>query len=251
MNGLARLARYLVVLSIALGSISAQADRLRVAVASNFRPVMTELAPGFEAGTGHELSISYGSTGKHFAQIINGAPFDLFLAADVERPARLEAEGYAIAGSRTTYAIGRVVLWSPVEGLFEDGEPILQRGDFRFLAIANPEIAPYGRAAEQVMRRLGVWHSLQSRTVRGESIGQAFAHVQSGNAELGFVAASQLAGSRAFNSGSVWVVPEALYDPIEQQAVLLKDSRPGRDFLEFLRGELAAEVIRRHGYEPP
>lgn len=246
---LAPLARWLSAALLGLYSQLLVADRLQVAVASNFKPAMEVLAQAFEDATGHDLAVSYGSTGKHYAQILNGAPFELFLAADVEHPRRLEAEGMAFSGSRFTYAMGKLVLWSPQPGLGHDGQRLLEEGKFRFLAIANPKTAPYGRAAEQALRRLGLWDTLQPRIVRGENIGQAFAHVQSGNAELGFVAWSQLAG-RA-QQGSTWMVPQDHYEPIEQQAVLLKDSDAARAFLAFLRSEVAVAVIRAHGYSLP
>lgn len=230
---------------------AAEADRLHAAVASNFQPAMVVLARDFERQSGHQLTLSYGSTGKHYAQIVNGAPFDVFLAADVERPRRLESDGLAVTGSRFTYAVGKLVLWSPRPGRFEDGAKALAEGDFRFLAIANPRTAPYGLAAQQVLGNLGRWESLQSRIVRGGNIGQTFAYVKSGNAELGFVALSQLAGLDESDRGSTWAVPDELYVSIEQQAVLLADREAARAFLDFLRSEPAAAVIRLHGYSRP
>lgn len=224
------------------------AEELRVAVASNFKPVMEALAHDFESATGHQVSASYGSTGKHYAQILNGAPFDAFLAADAERPALLEANGISVPGSRFTYAIGQLVLWAPGRSLREDGQGVLEAGEFRFLAIANPVTAPYGRAADQVLRRLGLIGALQGRIVRGENVGQTFAFVQTGNAELGFLAMSQVIDD---DSGEPWVVPEALYEPIEQQAVLLNEREAARAFLAFLRDEAALEVIRKMGYQTP
>lgn len=249
--GLARLARWFFPALIGLLPAAAAADRLRLAVASNFRPAMVLIAGEFEAREGHELSVSYGSSGKHYAQIVNGAPYDIFLAADAEYPRRLEYEGIAVAGSRLTYAIGKLVLWSPVEGLFEDGRAVLAQGDFRFLAIANPATAPYGLAARQTMERLGVWEELGSRIARAENVGQAFAWVRSGNAELGFVALSQLKDTQQSGGDSRWLVPEDLHDPIEQEAVLLRDSPAARGFLDFLRGDRAISVIRRLGYGLP
>lgn len=225
-------------------------DRLQVAVASNFRPAMEVLAREFEDRTGRRLSTSYGSTGGHYAQIINGAPFEVFLAADVERPRRLEAEGFGIPGSRFTYAIGKLVLWSPHD-CFPDGAQALAEGDFRFLAVANPRTAPYGAAAEQALRRLGAWNELQDRIVRAENIAQAFGYVKSGNADLGLVAFSQLVSLGAPEEGTTWRVPQHLYDPIEQQAIRLTDTEAARAFVEFLRSERAAAVIRARGYELP
>ncbi len=247
----ARLARYFLAVLAGLLPPSAAAERIQVAVASNFKPVMEALTPVFTANTGHELAVNYGSTGKHFAQIVNGAPFDLFLAADVERPRRLEADGFAIAGSRFTYAVGNLVLWSPDPDRFEDGAQALAEGDFRFLAVANPRTAPYGLAAEQTLKNLGLWDRLQRRIVRAESVGQAFAFTRSGNAQFGFVALSQVAGLDGPGRGSSWVVPRNLYQPIEQQAVLLADKDEARAFLAFMRGQRAADVICAHGYALP
>jgi len=250
-SGLARLARWLPAALLGLLSPCIPAETAQVAVASNFRPAMAVLAREFQRHSGHELALSYGSTGKHYAQVVNGAPFHLLLAADAERPRRLEAKGLAVAGSRFTYAVGTLVLWSPDPSRFEDGARALAGGDFRFLAIANPQTAPYGLAAEQVMRRLGVWEAWQGRIVRGENVGQAFAYVKSGNAELGFVALSQVTGLEAIGRGALWVVPAELHEPIEQQAVLLIDGEAARAFLAFLRGEQAAAVIQAHGYALP
>lgn len=251
MSGPGRPAGCLLLALLGLLPSPAAADRLQLAVASNFKTTMEVLVADFESIAGAELSVSYGSTGKLYAQIVHGAPFDAFLAADLERPRRLEAEGLAVAGTRFTYSIGKLVLWSPRPGLFDDGAKWLIEGNFRFLAIANPGTAPYGLAAEQTLQRLGLWDTLQSRIVRGENIGQAFAYVQSGNAEVGFIAFSQLAGLDAVDEGSIWNVPEALHEPIAQQAVLLTDTEAARAFLAFLRGDKAAAVIRSHGYGLP
>lgn len=245
------LARYFLAVLTGLLPPSAAAERVQVAVASNFKPAMEALTLVFTANTGHELAVNYGSTGKHFAQIVNGAPFDLFLAADAERPRRLEADGFAVAGTRFTYALGKLVLWSPDPDRFEGGAQALAEGDFRFLAVANPRTAPYGLAAEQTLRNLALWDRLQRRIVRAESVGQAFAYVRSGNAQLGFVALSQVAGPDGPTRGSSWVVPCNLYQPIEQQAVLLADKDAARAFLAFVRGERAADLIRAHGYAVP
>lgn len=241
---------WLIAAVLLLAPVNLHADPLRVAVASNFKPAMEALIAPFERRSGHDVAVSYGSTGKHYAQIINGAPFDVFLAADVERPARLEEEGVAVAGSRFTYAVGTLVLWSPGGLAGGDGRAILEAGEFRFLAVANPAIAPYGRAAEQTLRGLGLWEHHQARIVRGENIGQAYAFVRSGNAELGFVAGSQLVGEQGLAQTN-WVVSAELYDPIEQQAVRLTDSGSARAFLEFLRSPDATAVIRSYGYSTP
>ncbi len=226
------------------------AQELRVAVAANFLSSLKSLAAMFEAAEGVRVVPVAGSTGKLYAQIRNGAPIDLFLAGDVQRPARLEAEGLTVEGSRHTYARGRLVLWSPRPG-YVQGSNTLEEGEFRHLSIANPRTAPYGAAAAVALRRLGLWERLQERLVRGESVNQAFQFVASGSAELGLVAASQLAG----REGSAWPLPESLYPPIEQQVVLL--ARSGENpaavrFLDFLLHDPAADaLIRAAGYDRP
>jgi molybdate transport system substrate-binding protein len=237
----------LVAAAIALAP-GARAAAATIAVAANFADPAMALAERFEAATGHDLVLVFGSTGKLYAQIRNGAPFDALLAADVERPRRLEAEGAAVAGTRFTYAVGTLVLWSPREGLVDAGGAVLRDGGYRFVAIANPDLAPYGAAARQVLERLGLWSALRPRLVRGESIGQAFQFVSTGNAELGFVALSQLDGSRRSRSGSRWVVPGEMHEPIEQQAVRLSDHPAAVAFLEFIRSEPARSLIAAYGY---
>lgn len=226
-----------------------RADEVRVAVAANFAPVLSQLATPFREATGHRMLISSGSSGKLYAQIAQGAPFDVLLSADVERPRRLEAQGLAVAGSRFTYARGRLVLWSPTPGAVDPRGDVLRRGDFKRLALANPRIAPYGAAAQDVLRALGLWETLRARFVQGEDIGQTFQFVRTGNAELGFVAWAQVKAQG--KTGSSWLVPEALHRPIEQQAVLLvraRDKKGARAFVDFLRSQAAREVIARAGY---
>lgn len=227
------------------------AAEIRIAVASNFRPAAEALKRPFESISGDRLTFMFGSTGKHYAQIVNGAPFDVFLAADTERPSRLEREGLIVSGSRFTYAIGKLVLWSPRPGFVDETGSILERGDFHHLAIANPQLAPYGLAARQVLQARGLWERLSGRLVRGENIAQTYQFVESGNAELGFVAWSQVKRPDAPIGGSFWLVPQELYQPIEQQAVLLKDSRAGRAFMHFMHGGQALKIIRDHGYAVP
>jgi molybdate transport system substrate-binding protein len=230
---------------------TAAADEIRVAVASNFSETLQVIAARFEQASGHRVILLTGSTGKHYAQIRNGAPFDLFFAADAARPQRLEAEGAAVSGSRFTYAEGRLLLWSPDPDLVDAEAAVLRSGSFRHLAIANPKLAPYGKAAREVLTAMGLWDALQDRMVRGENIGQTFQFVASGNAELGFVAASQVLRPGQGVPGSLWEVPRALYSPIEQQAVLLRDSPAGRALLAFLRSGEIRELIRRSGYDTP
>lgn len=229
----------------------AMTDEIRVAVASNFSAAIREIAGLFEQESGHRVIPVFGSTGKHYAQIRHGAPFDAFFAADAERPKRLENEGVARPGSRFTYAVGKVVLWSPDATAVDKQGKVLSSGDFRYLALANPKLAPYGKAAEQVMRARGVWGALRGRMVRGENIGQTFQFVNSGNAELGFVANSQIKRPGDTIKGSYWEPPQSLYSPIEQQAVLLKDNGIAREFLDFVKGGKAREIIQGYGYDAP
>lgn len=229
----------------------AAAAEVLVAVASNFADVAAALAVRFEAATGHAVVLSPGSTGRHFTQIKGGAPFAVFLAADAERPQRLEAEGLAVAGSRFTYAVGRLVLWSPRPGLVDADGAVLAAGSFAHLAIANPELAPYGQAAREALAALGLWDGLAPRLVRGENIAQAYQFVAGGAAELGFVALSQVRRPDRTAAGSLWEVPEGLHAPIVQQAVLLRDEPAARAFLEFLRGDEARAVIAAYGYGAP
>ena len=223
-----------------------------VAVAANFAEVVERLEADFERDGRHTLTFVAGSTGKLYAQIVHGAPFDAFLAADQERPELLEREGLAVAGSRFTYATGRLTLWSREPGrVGSDGAATLRRGGFRLLAIANPELAPYGAAARQTLEKLGLWSSLGGKIVMGETIGQAHAMVASGNAELGFVALSSVISPRNQLPGSRWDVPAELYEPIRQDAVLLKraaGNAAARGFLEYLRGAEARALIESYGY---
>ena len=239
------------VLVLASGTDPLRADQFRVAVASNFSDAIKAAADVFEKETGHQVILIFGSTGKHYAQIRNGAPFEAFFAADARRPELLEAEGVAQPGSRFTYAVGKVVLWSPDPDLVDAGVDILADGAFRHLAMANPKLAPYGKAAEEVMRKKGVWDNLRTRTVRGENIGQTFQFVQSGNAELGFVALSQIRKPGMAIPGSFWRPPQALYTPIVQQAVLLRENPAARQFLAFMQEDAAVKIIERYGYDVP
>ncbi len=236
-----------------LGLVSgcSPAEEVRIAVASNFSGAIREIATDFREATGQEVRPVFSSTGKHFAQITNGAPFAAFLAADVERPRLLEERGVAVPGSRFTYALGTLVLWSPTEGFIDGDGKVLQGTDFRFLAVASPKLAPYGAAARQVLEHMGIWEELQPKIVRGENIAQTFQYVASGNAELGFVAASQLEGSGRAHAGSRWLVPDEMHDPIAQQAVLLREDPVARAFLAYLKSEEARAVMLAHGYRLP
>lgn len=231
--------------------LPAHAGTVRVAVAANFSAPMKAIAADFERATGHHAGLSFGSTGKFYAQIRNGAPFDVFLAADDETPARLERDGGAVPGSRFTYAVGALVLWSARPDLVDARGEVLGRGGFERLAIANPRLAPYGAAAWEVMERLGVLDRVRSRLVQGENIAQTWQFVQSGNAELGFVAASQVIQDGRLVTGSAWRVPAQLHAPIRQDAVLLHAGRgnvAAEALLAYLRSEPALARIRAHGY---
>lgn len=229
-----------------------RADEALVGVATNFAEVMEQLEARFEQHSGHDLTVVAGSTGKLYAQITNGAPFDVFLAADRERPRLLEERGLAVDGTRLTYAVGRLVLWSPeATRISADGADTLRNGDFRRLAMANPALAPYGAAARQTLEALGLYERLGDRLVLGENIGQAFAMVATANAELGFVALSYVTSARNEIPGSRWDVPQEYYTPIRQDAVLLERGT-GNDaaaaLLRWLREDEARAIIERFGY---
>lgn len=241
----------LLLLFTLLSGATANADELRVAVASNFAPVLERLAPLFEQVSGHLLVISPGATGRHYTQIVNGAPFDVFLAADVERPRLLEERGLAVADSRQVYAQGALVLWSRTEQLVDGSADVLFSDTFQRLALANPRLAPYGAAAREVLEMLDLWQALAPRVVQGENINQTLQFVASGNAELGFIARSQWLEIDPQRQGSYWEVPAALHAPIAQAAVLLRDSPAGRALLDFLRGTAAVELITAAGYTLP
>lgn len=228
----------------------AQADEVRIAVATNFSAAMDALIAVFERETGHTVLVSKGSSGSHYAQIKNGAPFEAFFSADAERPELLEREHIAVAGSRFLYAVGRLALWSPSSDYVDVDGNVLETGDYRHLAIANPALAPYGAAAREVLLARGLWDDVQVRLVRGQDIGQAYSFVATGNAELGFVALAQIENPASAPIGSYWLVPETLHEPIEQQAVLLRDTPGAREFVAFVRSAVARSIIRRYGYGP-
>lgn len=240
----------LVVLAVAVPT-AGRTDSIHVAVASNFSEPAKELVARFEQANGHQVVLVAGSTGKHYAQIKHGAPFAAFLAADRERPELLEREGVGIAGSVFIYAVGRLALWSPATDVVAAGGEVLRTGRFEHLAIANPRLAPYGAAAQQVLTQMGLWDALQPRLVMGENIAQTYHFVQSGNAELGLVALSQIKRPNAVVAGSVWEIPATMHEPIAQAAVLLDDNPVARAFLEFLRSDEAKALIRGYGYDVP
>jgi molybdate transport system substrate-binding protein len=237
-------------LSLIFGHGQLLAAEVSVAVAANFTDATRDIVPLFEKATGHTAKVSFGSTGKLYSQIENGAPFEVFLAADTKRPIKAEKEGLAAPGNRFVYAKGKLVLWGVEKGLFGNGVNYLKNSKFQHLALANPKTAPYGLAARQVLEHLGLWPQLQSKLVRGESIAQTFQFVATGNAETGFVAFSQVKAWQG-DTGSSWVVPTTYYDPIDQAAVLLKKgtSNPAAQaFVHFLKSDAARKVIESYGY---
>jgi len=241
-------------LGLALVSGAAQAAEVAVAVAANFAEPMQRLAQRFEAASGHRVALSVGSTGKLYSQIVAGAPFDVLLAADTERPERLEREGVAVAGSRLTYAVGQLVLWSPKPGVVDGDGAVLASDRFQRLAIANPRLAPYGEAAMAVLRHRGLAERLAPKLATGDSLAQAYQFVATGNAEIAFIARSQVQSPGLPAEGSVWVVPQALYPEIRQDAVLLTRGAANPAALalmQFLRGREARDLIAAHGYGLP
>lgn len=248
------LKKQLIIAALLWLAASAHAAEVKVAVAANFAQPFKDIAADFEKDTGHKLKLSQGATGKFYAQICNGAPFDVLLSADDETPARLVKEGKAVAGTQFTYAIGRLVLWSPDASLVDEGGGVLKTDRFRHLAIANAKVAPYGQAAVQTMQKLGLLTKLEPRVVQGESITQAFQFVSSGNAQLGFVAMSQVWEDGKLKSGSAWVVPDQMYAQLKQDAVLLnpgKGSAAAASLLDYLQSDKAKKIIGRYGYRLP
>lgn len=232
-----------------------QAEPLTIAVASNFVVPAREIVKAYSETSGHAARISSGSTGKLYAQIVNGAPFDVFLAADAARPAQLEQDGLGVPGSRFTYAIGALTLWSADARLSDEGclQALQNLGDRR-LAIANPKTAPYGRAAEEFLRGEQLWDSVAPQLVYGENISQVLHFVATGNASLGLIAASQAVDSRLPEASCRWPVPASSHAPLEQQAILLRagpEADAGRGFLEYLQGAASRAAIEAHGYTVP
>lgn len=233
-------------------SLAVHAAEVQVAVAANFAGPIKIIAADFEKASGHKLVVSTGATGKFYAQIQSGAPFDVFLSADDETPARLEKEGAAIAASRFTYAIGKLALWSARPGYVDAGGEVLRSGSFAHIALAAPKLAPYGAAAVETLAKLGLLSQLEPKFVQGESIAQTFSFISTGNAELGFVALSQVWEDGRLKSGSAWIVPAALHSPIRQDAVLLaraRDNAAATAFMSFLKSDGAKAVIRAFGYD--
>jgi molybdate transport system substrate-binding protein len=242
-------------LMLALASVHllalAHAGEVTVAVAANFTAPMQKIAQAFEQDTGHKALLAFGSTGKFYAQIKNGAPFAVLLAADDETPERLEKEGLTVAGSRFTYATGRLALWSKTPNLVDDKGEVLRSNRFEKLAIADPKLAPYGAAAMEVIHKLGVQPKVTPKLVQGESIGQTYQFISTENAQLGFVALSQIFLDGRIAQGSAWVVPQSMHTSLKQDAVLLshgKDNTAAHALLKYLQADKAKTIIRQYGY---
>ena len=233
-------------------SFTASADTVQVAVAANFTAPMQQIAADFEKDTGHKAVLSFGATGKFYAQITNGAPFEVFLSADDETPAKLEKELLIAPHSRFTYAIGTLVLWSAQAGYIDAKGDVVKNGDFKHLSIANPKTAPYGTAAVEALKKLGAFERVEARIVQGENIAQAHQFVATGNAELGFVALSQVYKDGKVTSGSAWIVPSNLYAPIRQDAAILAKglhNPAAKALADYLKTDKARAVIKSYGYE--
>lgn len=242
------------VLSFGTLAYSARAGELNVAVAANFTAPMKRIAVLFEEESGHKVKLSFGSSGKLTSQIIQGAPFDVFLAADEKYPELLERKGLADKETRFVYALGKLVLWSAKPGLVGDGGAVLGKDDFGRLAYADPELAPYGLAAKETLKSMGLWDKLQGKLVTGENIGQAYQFVASGNAGVGFIALSQITRDGKVEHGSWWIVPADKYSPIRQCAVRLtaaRDKAAAKVFFDYLKRKKTMAIIRSFGYGLP
>ena len=249
---LAKIHGFLCLLFLTICSATSGAEEVHIAVAANFLGTLNEIVSHFERDTGHTAVISSGSSGRLYAQIKNGAPFDVFFSADVMRPRLMEEEGLAVQGSRFTYVVGRLTLWSPGPTMIEEnGKSMLLSDNVEHVAIANPKTAPYGAAAKEVLQALGLWEPIQDRLVRGENIGQTFHFVFSKNAQLGFVALSQVLGHKVNGAGRRWDVPMHLHAPLRQQAVLLHNGQHNEvahAFLDYVKGATSRNIIERFGY---
>lgn len=228
------------------------AEEVVVAVAANFTAPMKQIAADFEKDTGHKAQLAFGATGKFYAQIGNGAPFEVLLSADDSTPAKLATEGSAVAGTTFTYATGRLVLWSARPGFVDDKGEVLKTGEFKHVSIANPKLAPYGAAAVEALTALKLIEAVQPKFVQAENIGQAHQFIASGNAEIGFIALSQVMKDGKLGAGSAWIVPASLHQPIRQDAALLakgKDKPAAAALLQYLKGDKARATIKSFGYD--
>lgn len=235
----------LALLAFSLPAVASAKD-IQVAVAANFTEAAKEVASAFEKKTGNHVVLSFGPSGGFYSQIQQGAPFDAFLSADAERPTKLEAEGLGIKGTRFVYAYGTLVLWSATPGFVDNKGAVIAKGKFEHLSIADPASAPYGVAAVEYLKKRGLYDAVAPKIVKGSSIAQAFGFIDTGSAELGFVALSQVYKS---SKGSRWIVPAGDYTPIDQQAILLKDSPEGRAWLAFLKSPEGVKIITSYGYK--
>jgi len=246
-----RIFRFLLTTWLFLSTFTAQADTVLVAVASNFTKPMTEIAAAFEKATGHSADLSFGSSGKFVSQLENGGPYEVFLSADDKNPIKLEQTGLAVENSRFTYALGKFVLWSATPGLVDDQGQILSKGGFKHLALADPKLAPYGAAAVEVLKNLNLFDKLQPLFVLGENIAQTHQFISTGNAELGFIALSQVIDNGRIATGSGWIIPADRYKPIRQDAILLKngaENPAAPALLKFLKSPEALVIIKKYGY---
>jgi len=232
----------------------ANAGEVNAAVAANFTEPMKQIAALFEKESGNTVKLSFGSSGKCYSQIKEGAPFDVFLAADEKNPKLLESEGLAVKDTRFIYALGKLVLWSAKPGFVDDKGAVLGKGDFNKIAFADPKLAPYGLAAQETMQKMKVWDKVQGKLVTGESIAQTYQFAASGNADMAFIALSQITKDGKIIDGSYWLVPADMYSPINQAAIELsaaKDKAAAQAFLKFLKSEKAVAIIRTFGYGLP
>jgi molybdate transport system substrate-binding protein len=243
---------FFALVALSAGGGPSHAEEISVAVAANFTAPARQIAAHFEKETGHRAILAFGATGAFYAQITNGAPFDVLLSADDETPARLARERAALPASRFTYATGRLALWSAKPGYVDDKGEVLKRGAFKHIAIANPKLAPYGAAAIEVLTALKLLDAVKPRLVQAQNIAQARQFVATGNAALGFVALAQVMKDARIAEGSAWIVPSALHRPIRQDAVLLAkgEGKPAAEaWLKYLKGDRAKAIIRSFGYE--
>ncbi|MFT4075804.1 MAG: molybdate ABC transporter substrate-binding protein [Asticcacaulis sp.] len=239
----------LAALCLSVVAVPAFAGDVQVAIAANFTEPAKEIAAAFEKKTGNHVVMSFGPSGGFYSQIQQGAPFEVFLSADAERPTKLEAENLGVKGTRFVYAYGTLALWSATPGLVDGKGEVLKKGNFQHIAIADPAAAPYGLAAVETMKKLGLYDALSPKIVKGSSIAQAYGFIDSGSAELGFVALSQI---YKLNKGSRWIVPAADYTPIDQQAILLTpgaNDPAAKAYIAFLKSPEAVKIIKSYGYE--
>lgn len=244
--------RFAGLLATMIMTAGAHAGEVQVAVAANFTAPMQKIAAAFEQDTGNKAVLAFGATGKFYAQIHNGAPFEVLLAADDETPARLDREKQTVPGSRFTYATGKLALWSAKAGYVDSQGKVLQTGQFAHLSIANPKAAPYGAAAVETLSKLNLYERLQPKIVQGENISQAQQFVSTGNAELGFVALSQVARDGRFSAGSGWIVPASMHAPIRQDAVILSKggaNPAAKALMDYLKSDKARAIVRSFGYD--